>query len=182
MEIRLAFPNEVAPVMTIIADAKKQMASYGSDQWQDGYPDEKSIFDDILNGNGYVALVDGEIVAYTAVILGHEDAYDAIYDGKWEHNNQLYVTFHRIAINSAFQGQQIAQTFLQGLIEGYDAHDFRCDTHEKNLAMQHILEKLGYVYCGKVPLHGVRLAYQKIKNKRESSLYQEVDEASHHAY
>ena len=47
MEIRLAFPNEVAPVMTIIADAKKQMASYGSDQWQDGYPDEKSIFDEL---------------------------------------------------------------------------------------------------------------------------------------
>ena len=29
--------------------------------------------------------------------------------------------------------------------------------------MQHILEKLGYVYCGKVPIDGERLAYQKIK-------------------
>ena len=46
--------------------------------------------------------------------------------------------------------------------------------------MQHILEKLGYVYCGKVPIDGERLAYQKIKTKREKAFYQEVDEAAHH--
>ena len=42
--------------------------------------------------------------------------------------------------------------------------------------MQHILEKLGFVYCGKVPLQGVRLAYQKIKSKQENSFYQEIAE------
>ena len=40
--------------------------------------------------------------------------------------------------------------------------------------MQHILEKLGFVYCGKVPIDGERLAYQKIKQKSETSLYQEI--------
>ena len=48
------------------------------------------------------------------------------------------------------------------------------------LVMQHILEKLGYVYCGKVPIDGERLAYQKIKTKREKAFYQELDEAAHH--
>lgn len=43
-------------------------------------------------------------------------------------------------------------------------------------------EKLGYVYCGKVPIDGERLAYQKIKTKDENALYQEVDEADHHSY
>ena len=40
--------------------------------------------------------------------------------------------------------------------------------------------KLGYVYCGKVPIDGERLAYQKIKTKREKAFYQELDEAAHH--
>ena len=79
-------------------------------------------------------------------------------------------------------GRKVAQTFLQGLIEGTEGHDFRCDTHEKNGAMQHIFENLGYVYCGKVPIDGERLAYQKIKTKDENALYQEVDEADHHSY
>lgn len=62
------------------------------------------------------------------------------------------------------------------VIDGHKGPDFRCDTHEKNVTMQHILNKLGYQYCGKVPLDGVRLAYQKIKEKGETSIYREIDE------
>ena len=62
------------------------------------------------------------------------------------------------------------------VIEGEKGPDFRCDTHPDNLVMQHLLEKLGYHYCGKVPIDGVRLAYQKIKRKAETSLFQVVSE------
>ncbi|MGG6796871.1 UNVERIFIED_CONTAM: GNAT family N-acetyltransferase [Streptococcus canis] len=179
MDIRLAFPNEVAQVMNVIEDAKKVIATYGSDQWQNGYPNEDVIIDDILKGQAYVALNDeGTIVAYAAAIYGNEEAYNAIYDGQWRTPNQAYVTFHRIAVSKNHQGQTIAQTFLQGLIEGFDQKDFRCDTHEKNKVMQHILEKLGYIYCGKVIVEGERLAYQKLKKGHEQADYQEIDEDS----
>lgn len=178
MDIRLAFPNEVGPIMTIIEGAKEVIAAYGSDQWQDGYPNADVIIEDIIKGQGYVALVDNQIVAYTAVIYGNEEAYNAIYEGQWLNDNKDYITFHRIAVAKDSQGQAIAQTFLQGLIEGHDQTDFRCDTHEKNLAMQHIMTKLGFTYCGKVPLAGVRLAYQKIKEEHEKASYQEINEDS----
>ena len=97
------------------------------------------------------------------MIVDGDPAYDKIYDGDWKHHNKRYITFHRIAVLSEFSGQGIAQTFIQGLIEGTDAHDFRCDTHEKNTVMQHILEKLGYVYCGKVPIDGDVLLIRKSK-------------------
>ena len=160
MEIRQAFPNEIGAIMTVIESARTALAEAGSTQWQgaDGYPTEETIFDDVLNGQAYVGIVDGQIVSYAAVIVDGDPAYDKIYDGDWKHHNKRYITFHRIAVLSEFTGQGIAQTFIQGLIEGTDAHDFRCDTHEKNTVMQHILEKLGYVYCGKVPIDGERLA------------------------
>ena len=165
MEIRQAFPNEIGAIMTVIESARTALAEAGSSQWQgaDGYPTEETIFD-----------------SYAAVVTDGDPAYDKIYDGDWKHHNKRYITFHRIAVLTEVTGQRVAQTFIQGLIEGTDAHDFRCDTHEKNLVMQHILEKLGYVYCGKVPIDGERLAYQKIKTKREKAFYQEVDEATHH--
>lgn len=181
MEIRLAFPNEVESIMTIIEDAKNYLAQSGSDQWQSDYPNKETIFEDVLQGRGWVGLEDGQLLAYAALIDGHEPAYDKIYDGKWEHNNHRYLTFHRLALADSARGQGLAQTFLQGLIEGQDGPDFRCDTHEKNKAMQHILEKLGFHYCGKVVYEGERLAYQKIKSKAEKGFYQEVDEADHHA-
>ncbi|MEW4353388.1 GNAT family N-acetyltransferase [Streptococcus pneumoniae] len=176
MEIRLAHPNEVSTICQIFEEARSFLAESGSNQWQGVYPSQDDVLDDILSGRGYVAIIEGQVAAYTAVQIGNEPAYNEIYDGKWEHNNFLYTTFHRVAVARAFRGQQVIQTFLQGLIEGQKGPDFRCDTHEKNQPMQHILEKLGFVYCGKVPIDGERLAYQKIKTKRETSLYQEIAE------
>ena len=164
MEIRLAFPNEVDAIMQVIVGAKKCLAEAGSTQWQNGYPDADTIIEDIISGQAYVALEEGELLAYAAVTKSPEKAYEAIYDGNWEGRESEYLVFHRIAVASDVQGQGVAQTFLEGLIEGFDYLDFRSDTHAKNKAMQHIFEKLGFKQVGKVPVDGERLAYQKIKS------------------
>ena len=182
MEIRQAFPNEVNQIMTIIDSARDQIATYGSNQWQSSYPTADIISEDILLGQGYVSIVEGNIVAYVAVIDGKEPAYDAIYDGQWLQNNQHYITFHRMAVSNDSMGLGICQTFLQGLIEGHTGPDFRIDTHEKNEAMKHIVDKLGFIYCGKVRIEDERLAYQKIKEQSEKALYQEVDESDYHGF
>ena len=153
MEIRQAFPNEIGAIMTVIESARIALAEAGSSQWQgaDGYLTEEIIFDDVLKGQAYVGIIDGQIVSYAAVVTDGEPAYEKIYDGDWKHHNNRYVTFHRIAVLREFTGQKNAQTFIQGLIEGTE-----------------------------VPIDGERLAYQKIKIKREKAFYQEVDEATHH--
>ncbi|CQR24732.1 histone acetyltransferase HPA2-like acetyltransferase [Streptococcus varani] len=176
MEIRLAHPNELGQITSILEEAKAFLAASVSSQWQgeNGYPNQEDVFEDIIENRAYVGLMEGKVVAYAAVYLDNQAEYNAIYDGKWKHDNYLYVTFHRIAVSNQYRGQQVVQTFLQGLIEGHKGPDFRCDTHELNKPMQHILEKLGFVYCGKVPIDGERLAYQKIKHKSETSLYQEI--------
>ena len=164
MEIRLAFPNEVDAIMQVIEEAKKSLAEAGSTQWQNGYPNADTIIEDIISGQAYVALDEGELLAYAAVTKSPEKAYEAIYDGDWEGKESEYLVFHRIAVASDVQGQGVAQTFLEGLIEGFDYLDFRSDTHAKNKAMQHIFEKLGFKKVGKVPVDGERLAYQKLKS------------------
>ena len=163
MEIRLAFPNEVDAIMQVIEEAKKCLADAESTQWQNGYPNTETIIDDIISGQAYVALEEGELLAYAAVTKSPEKAYEAIYDGNWEGKEAEYLVFHRIAVASDVQGQGVAQTFLEGLIEGFDYLDFRSDTHDQNKVMQHIFEKLGFKQVGKVPVDGERLAYQKVK-------------------
>ena len=164
MEIRLAFPNEVDAIMQVIEEAKKCLADAGSTQWQNGYPNTETIIDDIISGQAYVALEEGELLAYAAVTKSPEKAYEAIYDGNWEGKEAEYLVFHRIAVASDVQGKGVAQTFLEGLIEGFDYLDFRSDTHAENKIMQHIFEKLGFQQVGKVPVDGERLAYQKVKS------------------
>ncbi len=112
MEIRMAYPNEIKRIMEIIQDAKESLAQRQVDQWQDGYPDEEIIFEDILESRGYVAVEDQEVVAYAAVYKGNEAAYNEIYDGKWEHDNYMYVTFHRVAVAKEAAGKGVAQKKL----------------------------------------------------------------------
>ncbi|HEW1905764.1 TPA: GNAT family N-acetyltransferase [Streptococcus pneumoniae] len=137
MEIRLAFPNEVDAIMQVMEDAKKCLADAGSDQWQNGYPNADVIIDDIISGQAYVALEEGELLAYAAVTKSPEEAYEAIYEGNWQAGESEYLVFHRIAVAA--------------------------DTHAENKVMQHIFEKLGFKQVGKVPVDGERLAYQKLK-------------------
>ena len=47
MEIRMAYPNEIQRIMEIIQDAKESLEQRKVDQWQDGYPNEDIIFEDI---------------------------------------------------------------------------------------------------------------------------------------
>ena len=153
MEIRQAFPNEIGAIMTVIESARTALVEAGSTQWQgaDGYPTEETIFDDVLKGQAYVGLIDGQIVSYAAVVADGDPAYDKIYDGDWKHHNKRYITFHRVAVLTEVTGQRVAQTFIQGLIEGTDAHDFRCDTMKiilscsifwRNLAMSIVARSL----------------------------------------
>ena len=106
---------------------------------------------------------DGELLAYAAVTKSPEAAYEAIYEGNWQAGESEYLVFHRIAVAADVQGQGVAQTFLEGLIEGFDYLDFRSDTHAENKAMQHIFWKTRFKQIGKVPVDGERLAYQKLK-------------------
>lgn len=93
MEIRLAFPNEVDAIMQVIEDAKKCLAESGSDQWQNGYPNADIIIDDIISGQAYVALEEGELLAYAAVTQSPEKSYEAIYEGSWQGESQNIWSF-----------------------------------------------------------------------------------------
>lgn len=169
MEIRLAHPNEVGAIVAVLEEAKAYIASYGSNQWQGTYPNAEDVIEDIIEGRGYVALMDNQVVAYVAAVKGPDEAYTKIYDGKWLSAGQDYLAFHRLAVAEAFRGQEVASTLLEGLMDSQPQTDFRCDTHPDNKAMLGLLTKLGFAYCGKVMYEGERLAYQLIKTEKNCS-------------
>lgn len=111
MEIRLAFPNEVDAIMQVMEDAKKCLADAGSDQWQNGYPNADVIIDDIISGQAYVALEEGELLAYAAVTKSSEEAYEAIYEGNWQRVSSL----SPYCCGSRCAGKRSCSNLLRGL-------------------------------------------------------------------
>ena len=147
--------------MTIYAYAREQMAAAGNPQWGTDRPSEETIREDIAAGNSYVLEEGGEVVGVFTLVLGEEPTYAVIEDGAWL-NDEPYGTLHRIASNGKARGvMQTALEFCES-----KSPNMRVDTHEKNLAMQHCLDKRGYVRCGRIYVEdgSPRIAYQRKKD------------------
>jgi len=164
MIFRKAANEEIGEIWQILQDAIAQRKQDGSDQWQNGYPNENSIREDLAGGHAWV-LADGDtIVAYAAVIFGEEPAYNQI-EGKWLSYND-YVVVHRVATAKAAKRTGMGRRlFLEIEKLCLDRHIFsiKVDTNFDNLPMLRIFEKLGYVYCGEVLLQGApRKGFEKL--------------------
>lgn len=164
MNIRKANHKDLPIIWGIIQQAIEQRRQDGSKQWQNGYPNEQVIYDDIVNGYALVLISNQIIIAYTALIFGIEPAYTDLI-GKWLSNGD-YAVIHRVAVTNDVKRKGIA-TQLFELIEvrciEQNIFSIKVDTNFDNIPMLKILEKLNYTYCGEVVLMGApRRAYEKL--------------------
>ena len=161
---RKATPSEIPQIWTIIQQAIVRRKNDGSQQWQDGYPNEDVIKQDITKGIGYVLTDDNTIIGYAAILFNEEPAYELI-KGTWL-TNEEFVVVHRVAISDNYIGKGLAQKiflFTEDLAIENKIFSIKVDTNFDNIPMLKILEKLGYSYCGEVYFRGdARKAFEKI--------------------
>ncbi len=164
MKLRKATQADSAKIWTILQDAIAQRKQDGSKQWQDGYPNEAAIANDIEQQWGYVLIDCDEVVAYAAISFDGEPAYDNL-EGEWL-TTDTYVIIHRLATAKVAKGKGYALSLIK-LVEQLaverEVFSLKIDTNFDNGAMLHILKKLGYTYCGEVSFRGdYRKAFEKI--------------------
>ena len=164
MKLRKADFSETAVIWKILQQAIEQRRKDGSDQWQNGYPNEQTVHDDITNGYGYVLADDNVIIAYAALIFGIEPAYNEI-QGQWLTNGD-YLVVHRVATSNEVKGKGVATKLfklLEGLSFEHNVFSIKVDTNFDNIPMLKILEKLEYIYCGEIFFGGApRKAFEKV--------------------
>lgn len=151
-------------IWTIIQQAIAKRKAEGSNQWQDGYPNTRTIENDISNENGFVLVHQNKVIGYCAVIINYEPEYEKII-GKWLSNDD-FVVIHRIAIEESFLGKGLSGKIIEEVEEfAKEQHIFsvKVDTNFDNHAMMKIFERRGYQYCGEVYFRGsARRAYEKV--------------------
>lgn len=159
-----AQPQHADAIWEILQQAIENRRLDGSTQWQDGYPNPASIKNDLENDWAYVVTANNEVVAYAAIIFDKEPAYEAI-EGKWLSNGD-YVVVHRVAVANTVKGKGVAVELfkqIETLAKSKNVFSIKVDTNFDNAPMLHILNKLGYTYCGEVYFRGApRKAYEKL--------------------
>lgn len=163
-QFRQAYQEDIPMVWDILQHAILRRKNEGSNQWQDGYPNESIVNQDIKKGIGYVLTLEGIIVGYCAILFNDEPEYDKIV-GQWLTEDDFMV-FHRVAIAEGYLGKGLAQIllgFIEALARKQNIPSLKADTNFDNLAMLALFAKLGYTYCGEVYFRGSpRKAYEKV--------------------
>ena len=153
---RLSRREDLPQIMAIIAQAQAYLAAQGIDQWQDGYPDEAIVREDIRLGRGYVLEEDGRVLGIATVDFGGEPTYDIIYDGTWT-TKEPYACIHRVALDAGTRGTGAADEIMrraEEIVRGRGVCGIRIDTHRENVVMQGMLKRNGYAPCGIIYLDG----------------------------
>lgn len=168
MELRKSVVADIESIMRIIRQAQESLKAQGVNQWQGNYPNEEVLLKDISALESYVLVHDDEIVATAMVTFKGEPMYDVIHDGEWLSMGE-HATIHRIAVSNEHKGLGVSSTLLncvEGLCIERDIHSIKIDTHRDNLAMQKVMEKNRFSYCGVVYVEGEsdneRMAFEKL--------------------
>ena len=165
MNFRKSTKSDVSKIMEIVKQAQEYFKKNNIDQWQNNYPNDEVINNDINNGESYVMLDGDDIVATTVISFAKEKSYENILDGKWITNGD-YGVIHRIAVENAHKGKGLSHKIIkyaEEVCKQNNIHSIKVDTHEDNILMQSLLKKNGFEYCGIVYLEdgGKRVAFEK---------------------
>lgn len=165
MNIRKSKITDINEIMTLIHQAQKYFKETGIDQWQDGYPQETNIHDDIKKSCSYV-LEDEKIIGTMYFAIEDDPSYFII-KGQWLTQNQPYAVIHRIVVDENHKGQNLAKKLLDYAInecQKNHIHSIRIDTHHDNLSMQRFLTKNDFHACGEITLESgaLRIGFEKI--------------------
>ncbi len=158
---RGAVRSDLDRILKIYAHARQAMADSGNPtQWGDSYPPQEMLEEDIDSNRLFVYVVNGELEAVFAFILGADPTYKVIENGAWLNDTLPYGTIHRLA--SAGKRKGVASAVIEWCLEHCES--LRADTHADNKIMQHLLEKNGFIRCGIIHVAdgSPRIAYQRM--------------------
>lgn len=173
--IRPTTDADVAAAERCLTDGKAALAALDIPQWQDEYPNRLDIEQDMRQDASFVAVDEtGTVLAVMALSFDGEETYDEI-DGAWltdsASSEPRYAVIHRCAVSArAARRGVMSQMFIEGerLAREHGCESVRIDTHERNVRVQGLVDKLGYTRCGVItlPYQGeldpLRVAFEKL--------------------
>ncbi len=163
--IRHAKMEDMEAILGIVSEAIVLMQNDGNEQWNSSYPVHKDFYDDILAENLFVDSQSGGIIKSVVCLNQHEpDEYAEI---QWSGDEPALV-IHRMAVNPLFHGRGLAKELFQFAEEraaGLNLNYIRSDTCSRNVAMNTLFTRSGYIKSGIMRLTGTSQDYYCYEKK-----------------
>lgn len=148
--IRTASINDLKTVAEVFKNAVKVMCSNGIYQWDEVYPSQEILHNDIMNKQMFLGEIDKNIASVFVLNQECDMEYE---NGDWEYKESSFFVIHRLCVNPLFQGKGVGKQTVQ-LIESYlqnkGIETIRLDAFSQNPIALEMYEKLGYKRVGEV--------------------------------
>ena len=113
---RGAVRADMAKILEVYARARDFMAKNGNPtQWGDNYPTPELLEEDIDTNRLFVYMINGQMQAVFAFVLGEDPTYQTIEDGQWLNDTLPYGTLHRLA--SAGESKGVGKAVVEWCLE-----------------------------------------------------------------
>ena len=161
--IRAATAEDFPALRRVFDSARAYMIAQGNpNQWEEGYPPEETLREDLRRGGLYVLADAGGVYGTFAFLTGDDPTYATI-NGAWL-SDRPYATLHRVASDGSHRG---VFAEVMAFATAMQPH-LRIDTHAQNLPMQRQIARAGFRYCGIIHCRNgsERLAFERVPERK----------------
>lgn len=148
MIIRLAAIDDLKDIIIIYKNAIKVMEKNNIFQWDEIYPSDSIVEQDIIKKQMFVGMSDNTIVSVGVINTEFDDDYK---NGKWKYNNDCFAIIHRLCVNPTYQNQRIGKNTMllyEDLLRKEKYVTIRLDAFSLNSYALKLYESLGYKKVG----------------------------------
>lgn len=154
--------KDLERVVELFQNAIDHMNKNDIPQWDEIYPDENILREDISKNQLYLGKIGEDIVS--AFVINEE--YDEEYkNGQWRYPESSYQVIHRLCVNVNYQNQGIGKRTLyliEDILKEKAVETIRLDAFSKNPSALKLYEGLGYIRVGEVNFRkGLFYLYEK---------------------
>ncbi|MBL4861928.1 MAG: GNAT family N-acetyltransferase [Crocinitomicaceae bacterium] len=149
--ISAAEKHEIDEIITLTKACGKHLRENGIDQWDENYPDRKSIQNDLETQTLFVYRENKEILGIVVLNESQDEEYTEI---NWlTDDDSRNLVVHRLAVRPNHQGKGIARklmNFAENLAKERQYDSIRLDTFSQNPRNQKFYTNRGYNDLGPV--------------------------------
>lgn len=148
VEFSVAEEKDLQEIINMFHDAIEEMNKHNIHQWDEVYPDEHTIENDIRNKQLYVGKIHSEIAC---VYVVNDECDEEYTNGDWKYPNATYAVIHRMCVNPKFQNQGIGAVTLNHIeekLKDEGVETIRLDAFSLNPFALKLYYKNGYVKVG----------------------------------
>jgi GNAT superfamily N-acetyltransferase len=148
--ITLLKADSTDEIMKLIARATTTLDEKGIPQWDEIYPDRKTIARDIENGTLY-GLMDKDTIAGILVLNENQDReYGEV---SWGFDDEKPLVLHRLCLNPDYQGRGLSKVMMSFVedyarVNGY--RSIRLDAFTLNPISLSLYRSVGFIARGEV--------------------------------